>query len=504
MSPTGPGMKLVAPPQPTVGPEHIQHAKTIIRMARGHRYRTASANAAFQHPGFYDLVRSASRTAQAGRFEWIWTWVDLNKGRDDRPELVAACSALLRALPMVEAEPDDPEPEPGPPARYSLDMVPTEVFFAETYDLQWLARGALVSGEACVVGGPAKALKTSILIDLAISLASGTPLLGRFPVPGRMPVGFISGESGRRVIQANAREVCIARDLPFADASGVLWGFKLPQLSNAEHLATIRTTIADNGLKVLILDPLYLALLAGNAGVDAANMFQMGPLLAEVAATCLESGATPILAHHSVKRRENAFEPMELEELAFAGINQYCRQWLLVSRRERYDEPSGIHKLHLKYGGSAGHSGLLHVDVDTGKLDDDFRGRRWVVTTASPHESIAAVRQDSRAAGEQAELARQREAAARKEQQLELDSDKCLRAIEALAARGPIKEANVSNVAMQAMLSGAQAKLALYHLQMAGRIEEIEPISTPGKRGRKSPTYRIPAPKPPASWEEQP
>ena len=62
---------------------------------------------------------------------------------------------------------------------------------------RFLVRGVMVEGQPMIVGGRSKTLKTSLACDLAISLGSGTPFLGRFESQ-RVGVGFWSGESARR------------------------------------------------------------------------------------------------------------------------------------------------------------------------------------------------------------------------------------------------------------------------------------------------------------------
>jgi hypothetical protein len=94
-----------------------------------------------------------------------------------------------------------------------------------------------------------------------------------------------------------------------------------------------------------MVDPLYMSLLAGNVQVDAKNMYEMGPILDTVARTCLDEGCTPIVAHHFVKKREDPYGPAVLEDLAFSGVGQFVRQWMLLARRERYDPETGVHKL---------------------------------------------------------------------------------------------------------------------------------------------------------------
>lgn len=287
---------------------------------------------------------------------------------------------------LIEQAPGWSKPKP-----FSLELVSSEEFFAETYTLQWLIKNVLVKSEPAVFGGPQKTLKTSMLLDATISLGTATEFLGRWAVPKAIRVAMISGESGRYVIQANAREIAKARAIEnSSELKNIFWGFVLPQLTNAEHLKILTSTIRDQGIEAITLDPLYLSLLAGSSNIDPKDMYQMGPLLADVAAACLDAGATPILAHHFVKKREDPYGPPEMGELAYAGIGQFMRQWMLISRRERFDAETCVHKLHFHFGGSAGHCGEYALDIETGKIDENFKGRKWIVKVSTIAEDVAA------------------------------------------------------------------------------------------------------------------
>jgi replicative DNA helicase len=70
----------------------------------------------------------------------------------------------------------------------------------------------------------------------------------------------------------------------------------------------------------------------------------------------------------------------------------------LIGRREKFEPGSGVHKLWLTVGGSAGHSGDWALDIDEGVMDDDFRGRRWGVSVRRASEVRGEVNEQVQAA----------------------------------------------------------------------------------------------------------
>jgi len=289
-------------------------------------------------------------------------------------------------------------------ARSRSALLSSTAFAKTDFRPRWLVEGLLVADQPIVLGGGIKTLKTSLALDLAISLGSGTPFLETFPVPKAATVLFMSGENAHGVVQETAQRICRAKGCGLA-ATKTKWSFRLPDLGSDIGLQRLSQTLSDAGAQAVIIDPLYACLSAGGGKGAAGNLYDIGSLLKDAASACLEAGATPVMVHPASKqaskfdhKSSDPVVPLDVRDLAFAGMAEFARQWILLNRRSGYRLGSGRHELLMSAGGSAGHSGCWEIDVDEGTLKTDFTGRRWNVSVhqASDEESPPSAR-DARA-----------------------------------------------------------------------------------------------------------
>jgi hypothetical protein len=376
------------------GPGSAERIDGLIRQSGLYRpkwdrqdYRDRTIAKALQEPReFYDWSR-ARAVAAGGKARSRPTPAPQGgaaKGGGDHEDDEAAPDGRGDAW-----EPGCDDPQPEPPEGFAWTAMPLATLTRSARRPEMLAKRVLVRNQPMIVGAPHKTLKTSVMCDLAVSLATGKPFLGHFDVYKPVTVAMFSGESGDWTLAKTFERVCRARGVDPSEAGArlVVQPEGLPQLSNVAHMAYLSRMLALKGVQVFILDPLYLTLLAGVQGDPrlASNLYAMGPLFQNVTGACLNAGATPILVHHTQRAAARSREPLGLEDLAYSGVAEFSRQWILMSRRVDYDgSRPGSHKLWMNAGGSAGHGGLWAVDIEEGEADDDLDGRQWDVTVSTP------------------------------------------------------------------------------------------------------------------------
>ncbi len=232
------------------------------------------------------LIQFASGALSAGchHNSCGWTWHDLRQKFEPKPD-----SGLYdRLLHKLSGN--------GNGSGGAASAVP-DVFFQRVtsaelasgkYEVQFAIEGALVLGQPLTIGGPMKSLKTSILIDAAVSLASGGYFLGRLKVNQPRRVLVMSGESGLATIQETARRISDSAGVRLADLGNLIWSPDIPRFSNPTHLAALEKFLTGDAIEILFCDPAYLAM----PSADAGNLMAQGELLRNVADVCRQCGVT--------------------------------------------------------------------------------------------------------------------------------------------------------------------------------------------------------------------
>ena len=377
------------------------------------------------------------------------------------------------------------ESNPGEKAR----IAPVVISYVGSKELsqpiappEWLIKGLVVAGLPLVVAGPMKTLKTSILVDMTVSLGTGTMFLGRFGVPKPRRVALFSGESGRFIIRQNAKEIAENRGLYLENDENIIWGFDLPNLTDDRWLTALEKMIRDTGREVVAIDPLYLAMMSDQ--LEVSNMFSMGPFLDRFGKMCLEAGCLPMLCHHFKKTREDWFAPPELHELAYGGVSQWMGQWCLVSRREPYDA-SGTHKLHWRHGGRFGHSSELALDIETGVINDDFTGRKWNVKVVTPGQRIAAEEEQKQAEAVERNRVKSENKEAAKEEETRKRMEKAMK----LILLQPDKALTKQHLRNLTGWNGDDASHVVTRLEQDGLVRGVEATCAVGN-GAKRPCVK--------------
>ncbi len=293
---------------------------------------------------------------------------DLDDARAARPE---SARAQTRDIRDVRAK--------NPP--YQIESMDSTEFARMRIRKHWLIEYVAVTDQPVVIGGGVMTLKTSMAIDLAVSLGTGKSFLRTFPVPQPRRVAFFSGERGLATMRETASRISDSKGVRLTDCN-VLWSTELPTVTCPEGCDALRSYIHHAGIEVAVFDPLYLLL--ADQGALATNVFEMGFFLDRLCGACLSGGATPILVHNMTKYanyygQDEAPRPLDLVNLAYAGVPEYVRQWILLSRPTRYKVGTGFHELYMDIGGNHGHGGRWRLDINEGIPAGDLTGRKWDV-----------------------------------------------------------------------------------------------------------------------------
>ncbi|HEX3150151.1 MAG TPA: PriCT-2 domain-containing protein [Gemmataceae bacterium] len=116
----------------------------------------------------------------------------------------------------------DTKADTKPKTGWTWDLIDSATFDKGDYRLDWHVKRLIVRGENLTIAGAIKTMKTTIAIDLAVSLGTETKFLGQFDT-NKAKVAILSGESGNQRFKARFAgfAVLAAWNLPTRTFNGV-------------------------------------------------------------------------------------------------------------------------------------------------------------------------------------------------------------------------------------------------------------------------------------------
>lgn len=268
----------------------------------------------------------------------------------------------------------------------ATDEVPRIIPFNELRQhagsLKWLVEDIFVQGQFAGIVGAFKTMKSSISLDMAVSLASGTPFLGRFAIPEKKRVLMYSGEIGLPTALIKLDAICQSKNIELDELEGAWLCPVVPLVKSVNQRKQLNDDLNAHRADVVIIDPWF----AAASGADASQLIQISDLIGQALAVCNKNNVQLIINHHCHRNLPEG-EPLGLSAISGAGVAENLRQWMILSHASPYQ--LGVANLWLSCGGSAGQCGMYRATIDEGIVDGEImNNRRWDVVVSDSEDAL--------------------------------------------------------------------------------------------------------------------
>ena len=176
-----------------------------------------------------------------------------------------------------------------------------------------LIDGLLHRGTKMVLGGGSKSYKTWTLLNLAASVASGTPWFGHETVDTGQDVIYLNFEVPHLFFLDRSQQVCNAMGLKKVPKNLLIWSLR-GQTNDLGVVLEAMQMRMRNGCALLVIDPIYKAL--GGRNENSAG--DIGQLMNEVEAIVEQTGASVAFGAHYSKGNQAEKDP--LDRISGSGV----------------------------------------------------------------------------------------------------------------------------------------------------------------------------------------
>lgn len=283
---------------------------------------------------------------------------------------------IREELGRVIEKRDWSEPVPQKKATKSRKAIATHSLYKfmgqEFTPPSWIVKGIWGEGAKGFIAGDPKTYKSTIAVDLAVSVASGKPFLGHFDVnrEARGPVLYVDEENQSNLTQARFFQVLQSKGLirdgylpsPIIKRVHIASkeGFRLTDEGSVEWL---QSYVKEHKIKMVILDPLYYVA----QGVSESSEEMMN-LLVELDKLCTSLRVALIVVHHFKKQsNENPSAPNDFQRMSGTGaMGRWFESILMVTRHPE----SGV-RVHTEHRMARGFGFDLDFEVQ-GVTDNSY------------------------------------------------------------------------------------------------------------------------------------
>jgi hypothetical protein len=177
-----------------------------------------------------------------------------------------------------------------------LPVVRVDQIPREDQGHRWLVEPLWGESSVGVIGGAPKCSKTWLGLDLALSVATGTPCLGRYTVPRSGPVLVYLAEDALPIVRERVEGMARHRGLELAGVDIHVITAPALRLDREPHRHRLLETARQLRPRLLLLDPLVRL-----HGVDENNAGEVAELLAYFRSLQRRLDLSVILVHHTRK-----------------------------------------------------------------------------------------------------------------------------------------------------------------------------------------------------------
>jgi hypothetical protein len=208
---------------------------------------------------------------------------------------------------------------------------------SEDHGPRWLVEELWAARAVGVIGGAPKCAKTWLGLDLALSVATGTPCLGQYAVPEPGPVLIYLAEDSLQAVHQRVDGMARHRGIQLAAVDVHVITAPVLRLDRHADRTRLWETARRLRPRLLLLDPLVRL-----HGIDENHAGEVAELLAYVRSLQRDLDLAVVLVHHTRKNAGGAAAGQALRGSgdihAFGDSNLYLRraqEHLILSTEHR-------------------------------------------------------------------------------------------------------------------------------------------------------------------------